>query len=171
MREGDASAGVRWPVVVETTALLAIYAAGMMIAWRVWPPLSLVYLAVVLASNLLFMALVCPYCRHLETRSCHSGYHLVARFFPRREGKTFARQFQRNMAVMYPVWALPPLAGLYALLRGLDWGLLAVLLLFCLFGFVVLPLASRHLCDGCANAADCPRGAPREGLSTLESQD
>ena len=130
MREGDARAGVRWPVVVETTALLAIYAAGMAIAWRVWPPLGLVYLAVILASNLLFMALVCPYCSHLETMSCHSGYHLVARFFPRREGKTFARQFQRNMAVMYPVWALPPLAGLYGLLRGLDWGLLALVLLF-----------------------------------------
>jgi len=171
MRGSNARSGVRWPVVVETTALLAMYVMGMAIAWRVWPPLSLVYLAVVVASNLLFMALVCPYCRHLEARNCHSGYHLVARIFPRREGKIFARQFQRNIAVMYPVWALPPLAGLYGLLRGLDWGLLTVLLLFCLSGLVVLPLTSRHLCAGCANATDCPRGAPRGNLPVPGSRD
>lgn len=171
MREGDVRAEVRWPVVVETTALLAVYAAGLGISWRVWPLLSWLYLAVILGSNLLFMARVCPYCRHLETRSCHSGYHHVARFFARREGRTFARQFQRNVAVMYPVWALPPLIGLCGLLRSLDWGLLAALLLFCLVGFVVLPLASREICAGCANAVECPRGAARDRVSTLESQD
>ncbi|RPI53003.1 MAG: hypothetical protein EHM56_07735 [Chloroflexi bacterium] len=170
MRDGDAGAGIRWPVVVETVALLAVYAMGLLVAWLVWAPLSLLYLVVILASNLLFMAHICPYCRHFEARSCHSGYHHVAQFFPRHEGRTFARQFQRYVAVMYPVWALLPLVGLYGLLGSLDWGLLAALLLFCLCGFVVLPLASRKICAGCANAAECPRGGRRDALVPGQSQ-
>ena len=171
MRDGVASAEGRWPVVVETAALLVVYALGLVITWLVRPTLSLLYLAVILSSNLLFMARICPYCRHFEARSCHSGYHHVARFFPRREGRSFARQFQRNVAVMYPVWALPPLVGLYGLIGGLDWKLLAAVLLFCLCGFVVLPLASREICAGCANAEECPRGARRVALSPRESRD
>lgn len=175
MRDAQPREGVPRPVVVETVALLVMYAAGLAVAWLVWPPLSLLYLVVVVACNLLFMALICPYCRHFEARDCHSGYHHVARFFPRREGRTFARQFQRNVAVMYPVWAFPPLVGLYGLIRdlgsGLNWGLLAALALFCLSGFVVLPLASRRICAACANADECPRATRREPLQTRESLD
>jgi hypothetical protein len=165
MREGDATAGVQWRVVAETAALLGMYALGLLVAWLVWPPLSLLYLAVILASNLLFMARICPYCQHVEAMNCHSGYHHVARFFRPREGKTFAQQFQRNVAVMYPVWGLPPLVGLYGLITrfssGLDWGLLVAIVMFCLVGFVLLPIASQKTCAGCASAQECPRGASR----------
>jgi hypothetical protein len=175
MEDGDARAGVRRRVVVETVTLLAMYAVGLVVAWLVWAPLSLLYLVVVLAGNLLFMALICPYCRHVEARNCHSGYHHLAQFFARREGRTFARQFKRNLAVMYPIWALPPLVGLYGLLRdlgsGLNWGLLAALVLFCLCGFVVLPIASQKTCAGCATAEECPRGVPQNGLPSPEPQD
>ncbi len=175
MRDAQARAGVHWPVVVETVALLTMYAAGLVAAWLVWAPLSLLYLVVILVCNLLFMALICPYCLHFEARTCHSGYHHVAKFFPRREGRTFAREFQRYVPVMYPVWAFAPLVGLYGLIRdlgsGLNWGLLLALLLFCLSGFVALPLASRRICAECANAANCPRARVREATQPREFLD
>ena len=175
MRDGDARAVVRWPVIVETAALFLMYALGLVAAWLVWPPLSLLYLVLILSCNLLFMARICPYCRHFEARSCHSGYHHLARFFRRREGRTFAQEFQRNVAVMYPVWAFPPLAAIYGLIRdlpaGLNWGLLTAVMLFCVAGFVVLPLASRRICAGCANAAECPRGARRDTVAPVGSPD
>lgn len=174
MRDAEASVGGRWPVV-DTVAMLAMYAAGLAVVWLVWAPLSLLYLAVIVICNLLFVARICPYCGHMETRNCPTGYHLVARFFPRREGRTFAREYQRNVPVMYPVWAFPPVVGLYGLLRdlssGLDWGLLTALALFCLLGFVVLPIVSRKICARCANAAECPRARRRGSLQSPERSD
>jgi hypothetical protein len=174
MHEGGTRAGVPWRVVAETAALAAMYVLGLAVAWLVWPPLSLLYLAVILASNLLFMARICPYCRHVEAMNCHSGYHHVARLFRPQADRTFARQFQRNVAVMYPVWGLPPLLGIYGIARGLgsgfEWGLLAAVVLFCLVGFVLLPVASQKTCAGCATAEECPRGSSQNGVSPGESK-
>jgi hypothetical protein len=157
----DLSAAVRWPVVVETVALGVVYVAGAWLAWLAAPLALLAYVAIVVLSNLAFMIAVCPYCLHCEERTCHSRYHLVARFFPARPGRGFGEQFRRNVVVMYPVWFLPPLAALWRLLVDPGWQVVVLLGLFCLGGFVVLPYASHRLCRTCANAARCPRGQVR----------
>lgn len=151
----------RSAVVWETAALVVMLAAGTALAALLWWPLGLVYVGVYVACNLLFMAWICPYCPHCEARTCHSGYHHIARFFRRKEGRGFEEQFRRNVAVMAPVWALPPLVGLYLLVARFTWIALTLLVVFCLFGFVVLPAASKGICARCANAAECPRGRGR----------
>lgn len=58
---------------------------------------------------------------------------------------------------MLPVWFLPPVIGLYLLVVCFSWLTLALLFLFSLFAFVVLPRGSkRHTCRDCENAENCP---------------
>jgi hypothetical protein len=74
-----------------------------------------------------------------------------------KEGKSFAGQFKRNAAVLYPVWILPPVAGVYLSIVRFSWPVLALTILFCLHGFVILPIVSQqHNCKHCDNT-DCPR--------------
>ncbi len=161
---------VRWPVIFETSALLFTYALGTALCALAWPPLALGYVALIVGCNLLFMAWICPYCRHCEERTCHSGYHHIARFFRPKANRGFAQQFRRNVAVVYPVWFLPPVAGVVRLVADADLWSGVVLALFCLSGFVALPLASRQICAGCVNAPECPRGkgASADGIRIYE---
>jgi MFS superfamily sulfate permease-like transporter len=147
-----------WTTLLENSSLALLFIAGTsLIAW-VWWPLGLVYLGYCFLSIFLFLAWVCPYCAHYAARTCPSGYHLIpVKPTKPQAGKTFARQYKRNIAVMFPVWFLPPVAGLYLLIVRPSWLAVALTVLFCLHGFVILPYISRqHNCKYCDNT-ECPR--------------
>ena len=61
---------------------------------------ALLYLAYCALSNVLYMAWVCPYCAHYSLGTCPAGFHILSasRFKP-KAGRTFAREFRRNVIV------------------------------------------------------------------------
>ena len=100
------------------------------------------------------MFFVCPYCVHYGSRSCHSGYGAISAKLARRgDGERFAGEFRKHIPVIVPIWFIPLVAGVVALVtHRFPWWLLALLVVFAVNSFAVLPLLSRR--QGCA---DCPQ--------------
>jgi signal transduction histidine kinase len=143
-------------VLRENGKLVVMYGLGAAVVGMLWWPLALFYLGYCALSIFLFIALICPYCGNYHTRSCPNAYHLLSIFRP-KEGRKFADQFNRYVYVTFPAWFAPPAVGLYLLIVNFSWVVLALVVLFGLFGFVVVPRLSRDVCASCKNARNCPR--------------
>ena len=124
--------------------------------WRWLAPL--LYVAYGVAGTFWLILFVCPYCAAYGSRLCPSGHGLLAaRFRPRQSGPDFPRQFRRHIPVIVPVWFVPLIVVGGRLITDFSWGLLALLAVFCIEAFVVLPLTSkRHGCARCPQRGNCP---------------
>jgi hypothetical protein len=132
-------------------------------AWR-WPA-ALLYGAYGVAGALWIMLFVCPWCHFYDTRQCPCGYgRIAARLRGRQDASGFARQFRQHIPLIVPLWFVPLLAGGIALLPHFSAGLLALLTVFAINSFVVLPLVSRKY--GCAT---CPQKAGCSWMGTCKS--
>jgi hypothetical protein len=144
-------------VLRENAWQLVMYILGVILVGMINYPLAGAYLGYSLLSNVLYMALICPYCNHYHLGTCHAGFHLLSRqIFKPQPGRTFAGQFKRFVVVMVPGWFVPPIAGVYLLVRDFSWLALILTALFCLVGFVILPKDSQRHCQDC-EMEDCPR--------------
>lgn len=144
-------------ILRENALQLLMYLLGTILTGLLWFPLGVIYLAYCLLSNVLYMAWVCPYCAHYSLGTCPAGFHILSsgRFKP-KPGRTFSREFRRNVVVLILGWFLPPIVGIYLLVVHFSWPVLALLGAFCVVGFWLLPEASKKHCDGC-KTVDCPR--------------
>lgn len=145
-----------WTVLWENAKLVVLYGLGAAVMGLLWWPLALVYLGYCVLSILVFIALICPYCGNYHTRSCPNAYHILS-IFRSKQGRKFADQFNRYVYVASPAWFLPLAVGLYLLIANFSWLVLVLVILFGVFGFVVIPLISRDVCATCKNAKNCPR--------------
>ncbi|UCE50041.1 MAG: hypothetical protein JSW47_07755 [Phycisphaerales bacterium] len=116
------------------------------------------YLAYGVAGAFWIMVFVCPYCRYWNSSSCPCGYGLLAAKF--REKSTvecFDEKFKKHIPVIVPLWFLPILVGLPQIIRSFSWPLLALLVLFAVDAFAILPLVStKHGCKECPQKDSCP---------------
>jgi hypothetical protein len=131
-----------WDILRENALQLFMYILGAVLTGLFWWPLALIYLA---------------YCAHYQLGTCPAGFHILsARRFEPKAGRTFSREFRRNVIVMVPGWFLPPIVGLTLLISSFSWHVLGLLVVFCVIGFWLLPEASKKHCEGC-ETVDCPR--------------
>jgi len=145
----------------ENGLQLLMYALGAVLVGQLWWPLTPLYLGYCVLSNILYMAWVCPYCGHYHLGTCAAGFDIFSgQRFKADLGKTFARQFKRNVYVMVPGWVLPPLIGLFLLIKDFSWSLLGLVVAFCFVGFWWLPEDAKRHCAGC-ETVDCPRRPKR----------
>jgi hypothetical protein len=101
---------------------------------------------------------LCPHCPSFGKWSCPCGYGVIAARL-RQAGDTsrFRREFRRHIAVIVPLWIIPPVVGGWGLVRSFSWTEAVLLGLFVLDAFVVLPLVSRvHGCKDCEQREECP---------------
>jgi len=144
-------------ILRENLLQILMYLLGAVLCALAWGPLSAIYLAYCLLSNILYMAWVCPYCGHYALGTCPAGFHILSgRRFKPKPNTTFAREFRRNVIVMVPGWFLPPIMGVYLLVTGFLWPVLVLLIFFCLVAFWWLPESSKSHCKDC-ETVDCPR--------------
>ena len=144
-------------ILRENSLQILMYILGTVIAGLVTWWLAAVYLVYSLLSNVLYMAWVCPYCGHYALGTCPAGFHILsARRFKPKPGRTFRSEFQRNLYIMVPGWFVPPIAALYLLVSGFSWSVLALVIVFCVVAFWLLPETSKKHCEGC-ETVDCPR--------------
>jgi len=111
-----------------------------------------------LVGALWIMVFVCPFCRFWGTDACPCGYGKVAaRLRERQPGDRFNEKFKKHIPVIVPLWFLPLIAAVPALVRGFTWGLLILTVVFVVDAFVILPLFSaRHGCRDCPQRESCP---------------
>lgn len=116
------------------------------------------YVVYGLAGALWIMRFICPHCHFYATRLCPCGYGGIApRLAPRGDGERFRRQFRRHIPVIVPLWLLPLVPGVAALVRGPRPLHVGLVLLFAVNSFVLLPLVARlYGCARCPQKATCP---------------
>lgn len=152
-------------ILRENALQIVMYILGAVLAGLVGWPLAVLYLAYGLLSNVLYMAWVCPYCGHYSPGTCPAGFDVLSRRrFEAKAGRTFGAQFRRNVLVVAPGWFLPPLAGAYLLVARFSWAVLALLVIFCITAFWLLPETAKKHCAGC-ETADCPRRPKPQGTA------
>ena len=144
-------------ILRENAWQLVMYVLGVILVGMLNWPLAGIYLGYCLLSNVLYMALVCPYCNHYHLGTCRAGFHLLSQqIFKPRPGGTFAGQFKQFVMVMVPGWFIPPIVGIILLVQDFSWLALILAGLFCMVGFVILPKDSQRHCQDC-EMVDCPR--------------
>jgi len=142
----------------ENLPLLIIIFFGMLIVGKIWWVWGGIYLLFSITALLLYMKFVCLYCFCYKTQSCHDGYHIIAkRLFKPGKGKSFYRQFKRYVPVVYPIWFLPVPAAIYVLITQFSRLFFGYVIIFSIFGFIILPLMSKNQCTRCKNGPNCPR--------------
>jgi hypothetical protein len=116
------------------------------------------YLLYGIAGAIWIMIFVCPYCMYWDTKSCPCGYGRIAsRFRPKSEVECFSDKFKKHIPVIVPLWFIPLLAAVPVLLKNFSWPLLALLILFAIDAFIILPLIStKHGCKECPQKYTCP---------------
>jgi hypothetical protein len=81
---------------------------------------------------------------------------MAPRYFKRKKGD-FKAKFRRNLAIMYPNWAAPFIAGVYLLWTAMSPLTLGLFVAFCIVGFALIPSISRFVgCSGCEIKDQCP---------------
>lgn len=101
---------------------------------------------------------VCPYCHYYDTRACPCGYGQIAgKLLPKKDGDLFMEKFKKHIFVLIPLWIIPILAGLLFLISSFSWLMLALIIVFAIDSFIILPLISRRYgCAHCPQKDTCP---------------
>jgi hypothetical protein len=150
-----------WLVLLDNVPTVSMFIIGAVLVWLIWWPLSVLFLAYCASSIVLFWALICPHCHHYGSRACPCGYGVMApRFFESRLGKSdrsFREVFRKNIAIMFPCWIVPFVAGAYLMATAFTMLVLVLFVLFCVVGFALIPAISRFVgCKDCEIKDDCP---------------
>jgi len=146
-----------WLMILDNAPTVVLFILGAAIIWKVSPSISLLFLAYCCLSIILFWQYICPWCRHFGTTSCPSGYARIAsRLFKRKTGRNFKQVFRRNIIVVFPCWMAPLGTGIYLLWTDYSRSLLFLFLVFCLAGFVFVPVISKFVgCRSCKIKHQC----------------
>jgi len=145
------------PYIVMAVFGAAVFVLGFEnLAWR-WIGAG-AYLIYAVAGALWIMVFVCPYCSYWNTRACPCGYGRIAvRFRDKQSGDCFNEKFKKHIPVIVPLWFIPVIVGLLLIIRSFSWLLLAVLIVFAIDAFIILPLYSKkHGCKQCPQRDECP---------------
>lgn len=147
-----------WSVLLSNLPTLCLYFLGSSILYPLSPIFTILYLVYCMFAIIWFWARICPYCHYYDTQGCPCGYGVIAaKFFKPRKGKAFNTVFKRNIVILFPSWFIPPIIGIYLLIRQYSLSLLLALILFSIVGFVIIPLISKLIaCKDCDIKDECP---------------
>jgi len=101
---------------------------------------------------------VCPYCRYYNTRTCPCGYgQIAAKLRKKKDDILFIKKFKKNIPVIVPLWIAPIVAGGVSLKLNFSIWMLALIILFAINSFIILPLLStKYGCAHCPQKDTCP---------------
>jgi hypothetical protein len=116
------------------------------------------YLVYGVAGCFWIMIFMCPYCTYYATKGCPCGYGIISAHLVRKgERNCFSEKFRRHIPVIIPLWLIPVVCVVIALLQFFSWRLMGLVLSFAVNSYVILPLVSKkHSCAECPQKADCP---------------
>jgi hypothetical protein len=149
-----------WIILLDNIPTLTLYILGAVLLLpfgKMWAILQFVYS---LMSVVLFWKRICPYCHHFGTKSCPCGYGAISPLFFKPKSTTsndFRKIFKRNIIIVFPSWFVPFFAGGYLLLHEFTFSRLWLFLVFCVIGFILIPLISKLVgCKNCTIKDECP---------------
>jgi hypothetical protein len=133
-----------------------ILATGFDMVWWAWVAAGL-YIVYGIAGPFWMIMFICPHCRNYG-KSCACGYGLLAaKLRPRGKTSLFGAKFRKHIPTIVPLWFIPVVAGGVAAALNFSWWLSALVAVFVLEAFVVLPLVSDKCeCAHCLQQDACP---------------
>ncbi len=145
-------------ILLDNVPTLIMFILGALIISMLTSVYGTFYVIYSAFSIIWFWAKICPYCSHHDTMSCPCGYGVIsAKLFKRKTGKDFKKVFKTNIIVLFPCWLIPVAAGTYLLIDNFTFSLLLYVILFCVTGFLIIPLISKMVgCKNCEIKKDCP---------------
>ncbi|MBN1797586.1 MAG: hypothetical protein JW822_03355 [Spirochaetales bacterium] len=145
-------------VLLDNVPTLILFILGTLIVSVLNPLYGTFYIIYSAFGIFWFWAKICPYCAHYDTLSCPCGYGFIsAKLSKRKTGKEFKKVFRANIGILFPCWFIPPAVGTYLLLDYFSFYLLIYVVLFCIIGFLIIPLISKLAgCRNCEIKEDCP---------------
>lgn len=145
------------PYIVMTFLGAAILFVG--IETPFWQYLaSCLYILYGAVGALWIILFVCPYCHFFGTMECPCGYgRIAAKICKKQDGNLFMKKFKRHIPVIVPLWIIPTVAGIVFLISDFSLWMAALLALFAIDSFIILPLLSRKYgCAHCSQRDSCP---------------
>ena len=145
-------------VFMDNIFTVILWVFGLYFLYQIELLYSILYLIYIPFSVLWFWRHICCYCSHYDTGCCPCGYGNAApKLFLFRDDKQFKRAFNRNIAIVFPYWFLPLIAGLYLLWTDYSQLILILFIISSVVGFVVVPLVSKMVgCKDCPTKDNCP---------------
>jgi len=147
-----------WLVLLDNLPTLVLTILGAIIIYNISKLGAFGYVIYSLLSILWFWARICPYCHHYGTNACPCGYGVIsAKFFKKRENKSFKKVFKQNIVAVFPTWFVPFIIAMYLLVIRNNQEVLILTIAFSLLGFVIIPIISKFVgCKNCEVKEDCP---------------
>ena len=144
--------------LVENGPMLTMWVLGAIILSFFGWLASLTYIVFCIFSVIWFIRFICTYCVNSRTGYCESGLGNIGHtLFAPKPPRFFRQQFSRNIAIQFPIWFVPPIVAIYALVQQFSYAMLLLLIIFCIIAFVVLPYESKQkVCDDCPMRYSCP---------------
>ena len=143
-------------MIVLGTAVLFLSINTLLWKWLA----AAAYLLYGVVGILWIILFLCPFCRYYDTNLCPCGYGLIAGRLRKQKIQNqdcFNEKFKKHIPVIVPLWFIPVLVGVPAEIRNFSIGLLALLIVFAVDAFVLLPLFStKHGCKECPQRDSCP---------------
>jgi len=153
-------------MIVLGTAVLLLSINTLLWKWLA----AVAYLIYGVAGVFWIILFLCPFCRYYDSSSCPCGYGRIAgrlrksqianrklQIANSKSQDCFDEKFKKHIPVIVPLWFIPVLVGVTAEFRTESIGLLALLIVFAVDAFVLLPLFStKHSCKECPQRDSCP---------------
>jgi len=123
--------------------------------WRITAGLYILY---GIGGTLAIILFVCPYCHYFNTRLCPCGYgRIAAKFRQKKDENLFTEKFKKKIPIIVPLWIVPLVGGAIFLVSNFSLWMLALIILFAIDSFIILPLLStKYGCAHCPQRDMCP---------------
>ena len=120
--------------------------------------LCLLYVIYCIIGAVWIMIFICPYCHYYDTKFCPCGYgQIAAKFREKNSENQFSEKFKKHIPVIIPLWIIPVIVGIVALVIDYNLTLLILVAVFVINSFVILPLLARvYGCGHCPQKSECP---------------
>lgn len=111
-----------------------------------------------IVGTLWIIIFVCPFCHYYSTRACPCGYgQIAAKLLSQKDGNLFMEKFKKHIPIIVLLWIIPVLAGGIFLILAFSWWMVALIIIFAVDSFIILPLISRlYGCAHCPQKDTCP---------------
>jgi hypothetical protein len=147
-----------WLVLLDNIPTILLILLGFIIIYKVSFAGAVIFGAYALFSIVWFWAKICPYCHHYNTLACPCGYGIIsAKFFKRKDNKSFRKVFRRNIGIQFPNWFVPLTVTIYLISTSYSKQILYLTISFIITGFVLIPAISKLVgCRNCEIKEDYP---------------
>jgi hypothetical protein len=147
-----------WLLVLDNLPTLSLYALGTVILWQFAFWSGIVFLLYSISTFGWFWYRICTSCPHFGTYGCPCGYGFISSIlFKKKEGREFKKVFNGNLFYLFPAWFVPPVIAAYLFITNCNPSLLIISVIFCIDGFLVIPLVSKRIvCQNCSIKDSCP---------------